>query len=254
MADSEDTPAGNASSGDASSGNEATPPGQKTSNPENSNMSSGSGGVVTVRMETLANVLTAAVAIAAILLSVWEGVENRRHNRLSVLPHLEPQEVTLASNSSIEDGRFLLPSGLDSLFTVSYAMENTGLGPAVLQNILVYQDGDKVFDAAQSDETYFPGQMKDNLRQLPFPVGTTQQPYSVGQMMKAGEPHVLLTAFARYPWLNRDSLEHVNPLEMMKREALAQRSVVVCYCSVYEEDCEQVHFGAAPPEADVCGF
>lgn len=60
-------------------------------------------GTVTVRLRNIANLLTAVVAVAAILLSVWEGIENRRHSRLSVLPHLKPIEATYGSATPIDN-------------------------------------------------------------------------------------------------------------------------------------------------------
>lgn len=128
---------------------------------------------------------------------------------------------------TIDDARFLLPTDLDSMFAVSHGVTNTGLGPAAIQNVLVYQDGGEAFDAAASvSRTYPPGQLRANLRKLPF----------------AG--------------IDRDALAQTDdhPIGIMRDAALPQRSIVIFYCSVYGEDCGTAHLGAAPPAADVCGF
>lgn len=90
------------------------------------------------RAQTLANVLTIIVALAAIGLSIWESFENRRHNRLSVLPQLEPIQYSLN-----------VPG--DTMY-VRYGARNTGLGPAVLQNFVVFRNGEKAFDSAEQDD------------------------------------------------------------------------------------------------------
>ena len=84
-------------------------------------------------LETIANILTAAVAIAAILLSVWEGMENRRHNRLSVLPHLDANELSIRNASPVTNDGFPFLQNKDSLYAISYLLENSGLGPAVIK-------------------------------------------------------------------------------------------------------------------------
>ena len=85
------------------------------------------------KTQTIANLLTILVALAAIGLSIWEGRENRLHNRLSVMPHLERIESTLRKGLA------------DSTFSVKYAMYNSGLGPAVLHDVLVYKNDSLLF-------------------------------------------------------------------------------------------------------------
>ncbi len=67
---------------------------------------------------------TAIVALAALGTAVWEGVVTRRHNRLSVQPHLSISHHLAGSR-----GRFGL--------TVS----NDGLGPALVTGCVVEVDG-----------------------------------------------------------------------------------------------------------------
>ncbi len=190
------------------------------------------------RAQTLANVLTIIVAVAAIALSIWEGVENRRHNRLSVLPHLERAGLNLNE---------------DSVYTMRFAVENTGLGPAVLQNFLVFHDGEKVFDSAAQPDGYFSYEaIRDDLSKLPFRADAFTNAYTTGELLKAGAEHLLIDLEIALPTGEADSPADWPPNQV--RRVIYTRSFVFCYCSVYEEDCDQVHVGAEPPSEDVCDF
>lgn len=179
--------------------------------------------------------MSCIVALAAIGLSVWEGLENRRHNRLSVLPHLDPIERTQRET--------------DSTYIVRLAIENTGLGPAVLENVIYFRDSKKIYDAKQSDEPYaLYTEIGSVLDQLPFDCcghGTYQ--LDAGEMLKAGEEHLLIQVEVPQidafwaPGIVRDSV-------------FSTRSFALCYCSVYGTDCNMTYLGAEPPEEDVCGF
>ena len=199
----------------------------------------------------MANLLTALVALAAILLSVWEGIENRRHNRLSVFPHLEPVEATYGSATPIDNEYFLLPSDMDSLYAVGYALENSGLGPAVLNNVLIFEDEEKVFDSAQLDSTYDFQEVKRDLARLPFAVTFLHNGYSAGDMLRAGEVHHYMTVAIPFAAVNRDTLNQ-SPPDIVQTNVLEKRSFVFCYCSVYQEDCGMTYLGAAPPAQNMC--
>lgn len=102
------------------------------------------------RVQALANVLTVIVALTAIGLSIWQGYENRTHNRLSVVPNLESNEygINRAFVDPLSGEYYPLLQNEDSLYAVSYSLKNTGLGPAVIQNLLAFRDNEKVFDAS----------------------------------------------------------------------------------------------------------
>ena len=214
------------------------------------------------RLEFLAQVLTIAVALAAILLSVWEGLENRRHNRLSVLPHLEAFEADYASTAPIEIEYFRLLSGMDSIYALSYGLENSGLGPAVVQNVLVFKDGRAIFDASRSDGTNPLAEVRDEVRALPFAVSFLQHPYEEGDMLQAGAVHDFVSVGIPFTAPNRDLLERAarrdslgrQPLAIVRDGVLETYSFVFCYCSVYGTDCGSVHLGAEPPIGNACSL
>ena len=64
------------------------------------------------------------IAVCALLLSVWQGYLARRHNRLSVLPHLVSEKLAKS-----QEGFF------------SFVLVNNGLGPAVIRSFKVSVDG-----------------------------------------------------------------------------------------------------------------
>ena len=212
-------------------------------------------GPVTVRLETLANILTAAVALSAILLSVWEGLENRRHNRLSVLPHLEPIEASYASATPIEHEYFLLPSGMDSLFAVGYALKNSGLGPAVLDNVLVFEGEEKIYDAEQPDSINinYLQEVRRDLQKLPFATSLLRNAYPAGAMLQAGEVHEFFTVTIPFASVNSDSLDRWPP-RIVVNDVLETYSFVFCYCSVYGTNCDMVYLGGEPPVEKACGL
>ena len=219
------------------------------------------------RLQNIANILTAAVALAAIALSIWQGYEMRVHNRLSVMPHLEQAELYLHE---------------DSVYTVRFSVESTGLGPAVLQNFLVYRDSTKVYDAREAGNFFSFGKVRNELEQLPFQTNNFTDVFRPGQMLQSGEEHRLINVDIPESSVNQDSLERyargtvsrvladlgrtvsqdsleqmaarATPRTIVRHEVLERRGFVFCYCSVYEENCGQTHLGAAPPEADVCDF
>ena len=79
------------------------------------------------------------VAVASIVISVWQGFENRNHNRLAVRPRLE-------ISYTIQDSSF------------GFQLKNNGLGPAILTSRSIIIDGneyewysaDKLFEVSDS--------------------------------------------------------------------------------------------------------
>lgn len=186
------------------------------------------------RLQILANVLTVVVAVAAIALSVWEGYENRRHNRLSVLPQLENRTSTHREAP-------------DTLYTLRYALANTGLGPAFLTNILIFREGELIFDGAESRSYTDLNGIRSELDALPFPaMGIWVHQRRAGEMLEAGEMHLLFRLLVP----PADSLGRSGP--DVVREVMSRYSFVFCYCSVYREDCGVATLSARPPPGEYC--
>jgi len=209
------------------------------------------------RVQALANVLTVIVALTAIGLSIWQGYESRMSNRLAVVPNLDPLSTTTGLTPSIESEYFPMVSdlGIDSVGVVSYTLENSGLGPAVIQNFLVFKGGKKIYDAEGEEDANWERGIRRDLEKLPFEtVSLLQTPYGPGDMLSTGEVHSFLSVPVSASAFTDTSVFDGFPPLAVRDSVLGQRSFVYCYCSVYEEDCDQVHLGADPPEADVCDF
>jgi hypothetical protein len=207
-------------------------------------------------LQILANYATLLVAVSAVLLSVWQGYEMRQHNRLSVLPNLD---VTVRQ-LTVERGEQLEFAGMresvpQPTHFLGVSIENTGLGPAVVQKAKLFragadtslyettEDGD-VVNISRADS------LIDRMR-AQFPeMGRFSGGIEQGTMMKAGGEQLLLAVsipVASVP----DTLDEFPPRKAA--EMVSRYSFVICYCSVYGEDCDQEPIGADPP-ADACRF
>jgi len=79
---------------------------------------------IELNWQVIAGISTTIIALCALALSIWQGMQTRRHNRLSFRPHL-----TTWTNRDAERG--------------FYAIEliNNGIGPALIEEFLVKVDG-----------------------------------------------------------------------------------------------------------------
>ena len=170
-------------------------------------------------------VITLLIAVAAIGLAIWEGAENRRHNRLSVLPRL---------GAEINSGR---ESGTEY---VRMSVESTGLGPAVITAFRIYLDGtlqepvqvsgtspwQKVIDAFAAEGT-----------------SINAHAFGSGYFFPAGRQHVLFEA-------RRPDTAAVNAQKLS--DSLGRLALQVCYCSIYDTDCDEVVLATSQLESLAC--
>jgi hypothetical protein len=85
-------------------------------------------------------VSTSSIAIFALITSVWQGVEARNHNRLSVKPIL-----TIDRNYN-RDITTSVSGEKDTIPMFQFIIKNSGIGPAIVRTFDVYLD-DKLIDA-----------------------------------------------------------------------------------------------------------
>lgn len=163
------------------------------------------------RVARLQPLLALVIALTAIALTIWEGAENRRHNRLSVQPRLGA-EIDTGRDSTGEYARM--------------AVESTGLGPAVITAFRVYFDGvaqdtvtasgttpwQKVIEAFSADQT-----------------SISAHGLGTGYYLPAGRQQVLFE-------VRRGAAREDTALA----DILARLALQICYCSVYDTDCEEV--------------
>jgi len=85
-------------------------------------------GVNTLTWQVVTGISSIFIAVCALFISVWHGIVARKHNRLSVRPHL---------TSWTDD--HLNTKGL-----FRYRVMNNGLGPALIEKIVLKVDGNEV--------------------------------------------------------------------------------------------------------------
>lgn len=75
--------------------------------------------------ETVISVSAIIIALVSIIVAIWQGVETRKHNRLSVQPRLD-----LAYSLDYDNG------------LAKFTIKNNGLGPAIFDNASASINGD----------------------------------------------------------------------------------------------------------------
>ncbi|HEX6588681.1 MAG TPA: hypothetical protein VF039_06635 [Longimicrobiales bacterium] len=173
-------------------------------------------------LQRLQPLLTLLIAIVAIALAVWEGLENRRHNRLTVQPRL---------NASIDAGR-----NSDQEY-VRMALESSGLGPAVLTRFVIYFDG-VAQDTTMNTDTHPWANVIAGVEQDGMSINA--QAYGMGSYIPSGEERVLFEATRQYD-AAAPSLSDI----------LDRIAVQVCYCSIYGTDCDGELLTTNPASGEV---
>lgn len=111
---------------------------------------------------TITIIATISIAVIALLVSIWQGLVTRRHNRLSVTPHVDISLQTLR-------GRF------------GFLMDNTGVGPAVIEWFKIYIDDKEIPYDSES------GGWDEALTNIDIGgLDISYAFYSVGHFMKSG--------------------------------------------------------------------
>jgi hypothetical protein len=146
----------------------------------------------------------AVVALAALGVSVWQGILTRDHNRLSVLPVLFAySDFTLGAEGS---GLFIA---------------NRGGGPAILNSSTVSLEGKKPQN--MTDEGW-QAIMRDSGMSLK--AGTISWRFEPGAVIDAHDPILVLRL---------DNGETVDELSALKQFVEADLRLELCYCSLYRE-------------------
>jgi hypothetical protein len=164
----------------------------------------------------------AIIAISAVSLAIWEGFENRRHNRLSVIPKVD----------AARDFDMLAQ-------TFSFGFISAGLGPAVVQNLCFYVDGEKFYDN-QSDVQYAWSGAYTLFRGRKFDIYDAS--YRRGQYLIPGNRYLLLSGELR------EGAERSEDF----REQANRINAVVRYCSVYGDQCETEQLGVTAVDVMTC--
>lgn len=163
------------------------------------------------------------VALAAVGLAIWEGLENRRHNRLSVMPNVD----------AVRDFDMRAQ-------TFSFGFLSSGLGPAVVKDLQLYLDDTMIYDR-NSEHEYAWSDVYPVLRGKNLDVWDAY--YQEGQFLMPG---------ARYDLLRAEPREGEFELIDNFREMADRISIVICYCSVYGDQCDSEVLGVRDMDRGVC--
>lgn len=172
--------------------------------------------------QRLQSLLVLVIALVAIVLAAWEGLENRRHNRLSVQPRL--------------GGEYSTGRQGDTQY-VRVAVENTGLGPAVIKSFRMFLDGREVSANDEANQTAW----NEIIAAVATPgMQVNAHAFGAGYFFPAGRESMLFEA--RGPKPDTGSLADI-----------ADRLAIdICYCSIYGSHCDRTTLATKPIDVGAC--
>jgi len=161
------------------------------------------------------------VAVLVLFLTVWEGYETRQHNRISVVPKLNLDIKVQSSNNNK---------------SISYHVESTGLGPVkVVDFAVLYNHNGKVVQS--NDFNYLVTDLHGMNEKLKINLDLASSNIDVGSFISPGEQEVLFKASGK------SKTEVPDVINKHVRDTL---DIVICYCSVYDDQCGQAQFTNPP--------
>lgn len=182
----------------------------------------------TRKMSWRRQIVPGAIALAAILLAVWEGFENRRHNRLSVVPNVDAsRDFDMRAQ------------------TFDFGLLSSGLGPAVVHDLRIFIDDRRVYDKHTEHEFAWT-EAYPLLRGKDLDIWDSY--YIEGQYLIPGERYELLRV---KPRASENSIQGENRIDNF-RELANRISVVICYCSVYGDQCATETLGVQEVDEGSC--
>jgi hypothetical protein len=147
---------------------------------------------------------SAVIALCALALSIWQGILAKKHNRLSVRPHL-----TTRTHSDAEKGLYVVD------------LINNGIGPAIIEEFTVKVDGKRISgDGAEMMEKA----LRIVFQNLSY---RSQQSYlGMGYVMAPKEQcTVFAVQFTGQPLPSKEFVEH----------AMNRGDLEISYKSFYDE-------------------
>ena len=176
------------------------------------------------------------IAVLAVLLTFWQGYETRLHNRKSVVPVLD---FSQNSNLNRESSGYTL------------SISNDGLGPAKIYASKVFFDGqEELFVDQPGFQTAFQetlGAVDKYIRSLELQEGetrklsTTERPIEVADIIPAGERQNILVFEGTI-----EANDFVGLVGLLEDKL----DISVCYCSIYDDQCQKAHYGQQPSLTD----
>ena len=162
----------------------------------------------------MADYLSVFIAALAFFISIWSVVTSRKHNRLSVRPHMKIYEYFFLDWSGIY-------------------ISNMGLGPAIIKSFILIIDGKEVIDVNDFPKKPL-GIWNTAFTKLGFkedmkPLALLS--YKVGEAIPNGEP-IRLVELSMEKQPSND--EYLRKQELL-RSALKHFEIKIKYTSMYGE-------------------
>ena len=157
-------------------------------------------------LKECAEIATIFIAVLALFISVWSTYETRKHNRLSLKPHLSITSEFTSRES--QNGVYLY---------------NNGHGPALIKTFSVYI-GENELNTSSPASFYNAIRKQLNFQKLAISVAVPKN----GDVLKAGESHKILGPVELSSNLPEEQL-------LQLKEGLPRLRFVIKYESFYEE-------------------
>ena len=170
----------------------------------------------TLDWQVVTGIATTAIALCALVFTIWQGIQARRHNVLSFRPHL-----TTWTHNNTDKGFFAVE------------LLNNGLGPALIEEFLVKVDGRVI--SGQGTEPIEKG-LKISFPNLEY---TSHHGYVGKGYSMAAKERVTIAAiqFIKQPFPSSEFVAH----------AFNRASLEITYKSFYEE---RFHFSTQDEKAN----
>jgi len=167
------------------------------------------------------------VAVLVLLLTVWEGYETRQHNRISVVPRLD---IDIKVQSSANNK------------SISYYVESTGLGPVKIVDFTVFYNHEgKVSQSDNFDYLITDLQKLNDKSNVNLDIASSD--VDIGSFMAPGVHEVLFKASTE---------SEIGVSDAINKHVRNTLDIVICYCSVYDDQCGQAQFSNPPMVEYVC--
>lgn len=164
-----------------------------------------------INWQVITGVSSVVIALCALILSVWQGIQARRHNILTFKPHLGTSDYSDSSKG---------------IYIVE--LNNSGLGPAIIKDFIIYVDGERI----SGDRT----EPIEKALKILFP----DIPYRF-QQTGMGEGHVM-AANTKFTILAIQFIGDKIPSKEFVENAFNRGDIEIFYKSFYGED---LHFSTS---------
>ena len=158
-------------------------------------------------------ICTIIIAITAVVFSIQQGCETRKHNQLTVAPILNFER-----HSSSEQ------------LTRGITLKNSGFGPAIIKSFEIYVDGELI-----KDNNGIGGAWDETLSKLGF-VSTRGLKFAgtTGEVSLLPKEEVKLLFMEKGKYTTPENLKHLD-------EAVKRLKIHILYESIYEQQFEALY-------------